>query len=83
MIAKRVITQDGSGVPSRVCVIYTRWNDSYSWTVDTNGCVRNIRPGSSGLFRFNSTKIGEHKTCVLMGLFMNFLLWYTGQNGVN
>ena len=50
-----------SNTPARICIIYTRWNDTYSWTVDTNGCVRNIRPGSSGVTQFNSTRIGELK----------------------
>ncbi|XP_040564575.1 uncharacterized protein [Lepeophtheirus salmonis] len=43
--------------PHRVCFIYFFYNQSYSWTVDTSGCLRNIRPGSEGKYRFNSTKL--------------------------
>ena len=57
MIAKRKTTEENA--PTRVCIIYTYFNDTYSWTVDTNACVRNIRPGSSGVFKFNSTKLGK------------------------
>ena len=46
--------------PMRVCVIYLRDNNdtAYSWTVDTRSCVRNIRPGVTGKFKFNTTKLG-------------------------
>jgi hypothetical protein len=45
--------------PLRLCFIYTYYNDTYSWTVDTTTCLRNIRPGQFGKFQFNTTKIGE------------------------
>ena len=47
--------------PERVCVIYIRdINDTfYSWTVDKRACVRNIRPGVSGMYKFNTTKLGK------------------------
>ena len=47
--------------PERLCVIYIRYNNdtAYSWTVDTRSCVRNIHPGTTGVFKFNSTKLGK------------------------
>ena len=49
----------GPKTPKRVCFIYTYVNETYSWTVDLNACIRNIRPGHSGAFKFHSIKTGE------------------------
>lgn len=55
MVARPQIEDSNS--PKRVCFIYTYFNDTYYWTVDTTTCLRNIRPGEVGKFRFNTTKI--------------------------
>ncbi|XP_059099729.1 uncharacterized protein LOC131893644 [Tigriopus californicus] len=55
MVARPQIEDSNS--PKRVCFIYTYYNDTYFWTVDTTTCLRNIRPGEVGKFRFNTTKI--------------------------
>ena len=48
--------------PPRICVIYIRdANDTlYSWTVDRRSCVRNIHPGVAGVYKFNTTKLGNN-----------------------
>ena len=48
--------------PERICIIYIRdANDTlYSWTVDRRSCVRNIHPGVSGVYKFNTTKLGKN-----------------------
>ena len=48
--------------PKRVCLIYTNLNDTYFWTVDPTSCPRKIKPGVAGIFKFNTTKIGNQKT---------------------
>ena len=45
--------------PKRVCLIYTNLNDTYFWTVDPTSCPRKIKPGIAGIFKFNTTKIGN------------------------
>ena len=45
--------------PKRVCLIYTNLNDTFFWTVDPTSCLRKIKPGVAGMFRFNTTKIGK------------------------
>eukprot|EP00095_Tigriopus_kingsejongensis_P004775 maker-scaffold77_size404793-snap-gene-1.10 protein:Tk04775 transcript:maker-scaffold77_size404793-snap-gene-1.10-mRNA-1 annotation:"hypothetical protein TcasGA2_TC016286" len=55
MIARPNVEDSNS--PRRVCFIYTYFNDTYYWTVDTNTCLRKIRPGEVGKFRFNTTKL--------------------------
>jgi len=42
----------------RVCLMYTVINGTFGWTVGKSGCDRNIRPGSVGEHRFNTTVIG-------------------------
>jgi len=42
----------------RVCLMYTVMNGNFGWTVGSSGCDRNIRPGITGEFRFNTTVIG-------------------------
>ena len=62
MIAQPIIKRELKGnPPKRICFVYTYFNDTYAWTVDTTTCPRNIKPGSTswGKFRFNSTKLGE------------------------
>ena len=46
--------------PKRVCMVYTNLNDTYFWTVDPTSCPRRMKPGISGVFKFNTTKI---ETC--------------------
>ena len=60
------------GAPSRICVIYIRdSNDTlYSWTVDKRSCVRNIHPGVSGVYRFNTTKLGKTVICILSMIYI-------------
>ena len=50
-----------SNAPRRVCFVYvSHGNDTvYEWTVDTAKCRRDIRPGQAGVFKFNTTKLGE------------------------
>ena len=45
--------------PKRVCLIYTNLNDTFFWTVDPTSCLRKIKPGVAGMFKFNTTKIGK------------------------
>jgi len=53
--------KSGSEPPKRICFIYSKMNDlTYSWTVDKTSCIRNIRPGSMGRQRFNTTVL---ETC--------------------
>ena len=59
MIARPKSEEDNA--PRRVCFTYTSINDTeYSWTVYTSACLRNIRPGLDGLFKFNATKLGKY-----------------------
>ena len=51
--------------PRRVCLMYTVINETYGWTVGKTGCDRNIRPGSAGELRFNTTKAGPCNGCTL------------------
>ncbi|XP_023348893.1 uncharacterized protein LOC111717626 [Eurytemora carolleeae] len=64
-----VATQDQ--VPEkRICFMYTKHNDEYSWTVDQTACLRNIRPGIDGRRRFNTTKL---ETCG--ATYLTFQTW--------
>ena len=49
---------ESKNAPRRVCFIYTTYNNTFSWTVDTQACLRNIRPGQVGKFKFNTTRTG-------------------------
>ena len=65
------------GTPSRICVIYIRdSNDTlYSWTVDRRSCVRSIHPGVSGVYTFNTTKLGIHFVYIL-GMIYIYVKYY-------
>lgn len=57
--------------PLRVCFIYIYYNETYSWTVDLRTCSRNIMPGQTGKFIFNTTKI---VTCGASSAFFDQLI---------